>query len=96
MEKFKKVDNTKGVYTFWCPGCKTHHSVWTEHEGYDHPIWEYNGNVNSPTVHPSILVTHPVGGVNDICHSFIRDGRIEYLTDCTHELAGKTIILEDM
>jgi hypothetical protein len=27
------------------------------------------------------------------CHSFIRDGNIEFLNDCTHELAGKTIPL---
>jgi hypothetical protein len=29
------------------------------------------------------------------CHSFVRDGRIEFLSDCTHELAGKTVDLED-
>ena len=27
------------------------------------------------------------------CHSFIRDGRIQFLSDCTHELAGKTVDL---
>lgn len=25
------------------------------------------------------------------CHSFVRAGRIEYLTDCEHELAGRTV-----
>ena len=29
-----------------------------------------------------------------ICHSFVRNGRIEFLSDCTHELAGKTVQLE--
>ncbi|MGC4033677.1 MAG: hypothetical protein QM754_18485 [Tepidisphaeraceae bacterium] len=28
------------------------------------------------------------------CHSFVRDGQIEFLGDCTHELAGKTVPLE--
>lgn len=28
-----------------------------------------------------------------ICHSFIRDGRIEFLSDCTHKLAGQTVDL---
>jgi len=28
-----------------------------------------------------------------ICHSFIRDGKIQFLNDCTHKLAGKTIDL---
>jgi hypothetical protein len=29
-----------------------------------------------------------------ICHSFVRDGKIQYLNDCTHELAGQTVDLE--
>lgn len=28
-----------------------------------------------------------------VCHSFVTDGRIEFLTDCTHELAGQTVDL---
>ncbi len=32
--------------------------------------------------------------VDTACHSFVRDGRIEFLGDCTHELAGKTVALE--
>ncbi|MCC3156427.1 hypothetical protein LJ737_04215 [Hymenobacter sp. 15J16-1T3B] len=28
-----------------------------------------------------------------ICHSFVRDGYIEFLNDCTHELAGQTVEL---
>ena len=94
MTKFEKVNKTKGQYSFWCSGCKCRHYIWTKNEGYDHPIWEFNGDLNNPTVHPSVLVTYPVGGVNNICHSFIRDGKIEYLSDCTHELAGKTIEME--
>lgn len=27
------------------------------------------------------------------CHSFVREGRIEFLTDCTHALAGQTVPL---
>ena len=30
-----------------------------------------------------------------VCHSFVRDGKIQYLSDCTHELAGQTIEMED-
>lgn len=29
-----------------------------------------------------------------ICHSFITDGQIQYLSDCTHSLAGKTVPME--
>lgn len=30
-----------------------------------------------------------------VCHSFITDGRIQFLGDCTHELAGQTVDLPD-
>lgn len=29
------------------------------------------------------------------CHSFIRDGKIQFLADCTHALAGKTVDLPE-
>lgn len=28
-----------------------------------------------------------------VCHSYVRDGNIEFLGDCTHRLAGKTVPL---
>ena len=31
-----------------------------------------------------------------ICHSFITDGKIQYLSDCTHSLAGQTIDLPNI
>lgn len=30
-----------------------------------------------------------------VCHSFVRDGRIQFLADCTHALAGQTVDLPD-
>jgi hypothetical protein len=32
--------------------------------------------------------------VNTVCHSFVRNGMIEFLGDCTHDLRGKTVPLE--
>jgi hypothetical protein len=29
------------------------------------------------------------------CHSFVTDGQIQFLDDCTHELAGQTVPLPD-
>jgi hypothetical protein len=29
------------------------------------------------------------------CHSFVTDGRIQFLSDCTHALAGQTVDLPD-
>ncbi len=30
------------------------------------------------------------------CHSFVKDGMIQFLGDCTHALAGQTVPLEDL
>lgn len=34
--------------------------------------------------------------VHDVCHSFVTDGRIQFLGDCTHKLAGQTVDLPDI
>jgi len=33
--------------------------------------------------------------VDRICHTFVTDGRIQFLGDCTHALAGQTVDLPD-
>jgi hypothetical protein len=96
MAKFKIIDNTKGAYAFHCPGCKCGHTVFTQNEGYSHPIWEFNGDVNSPTISPSLKnVGEYPEGVR-VCHSFITSGHIEFLSDCTHELAGKIVEIQNI
>lgn len=37
----------------------------------------------------------PQTTVTDICHSFVTDGHIQFLGDCTHALAGQTVALPD-
>ena len=34
--------------------------------------------------------------INTVCHSFVTDGRIQFLGDCTHALAGQTVDLPDI
>jgi hypothetical protein len=69
-----------------------------------HPMWTWNMDVEKPTLSPSILTTSyytkkdPDGTSHRVdmkCHTFIRGGLVEYLTDCTHEFAGKTLPLRD-
>jgi hypothetical protein len=36
------------------------------------------------------------GAIEVRCHSFVRAGMIEFLSDCTHELAGKTVPIPDL
>jgi hypothetical protein len=31
------------------------------------------------------------GAKDMVCHIFVRNGQIEYLGDCTHDMAGKTV-----
>ncbi len=50
--------------------------------------WGWNGSKDSPTFTPSLNV---VG----YCHSLVRDGMIQFLSDCTHKLAGQTVEIPD-
>lgn len=95
--KFKRAG--ENYVSFMCPGCDDHHVIPVKpHE----KGWTFNGDFEKPTISPSLLV-HPHGVLNDDgsvsqtprCHSYVRDGRIEYLGDCTHALAGKTVELPE-
>ena len=55
------------------------------------PLWEFNGNFESPTFVPSLMMRH---GDSAVCHLFLRNGVLEFLSDCTHELAGQKVPLE--
>jgi hypothetical protein len=94
---------------FWCPGCNRAHQI--QHGYGSGNRWGWNGSVDKPTFTPSIHVrySHPKGYsnenpapigwkgeyVDDICHSFVTDGKIQFLDDCTHALAGKTVDLPE-
>ncbi len=70
-------------YIFYCPGCKAEH--WFRVDGPE-PVWSFNGDVDSPTITPSLSVSS-----QHLCHSFITHGKLLFLQDCTHDLAGKTV-----
>lgn len=57
------------------------------------PVWGWNGDKRNPTFSPSILTRLPWAGKEIVNHVFVRDGKIQYLNDCSHEFAGKTIDL---
>lgn len=85
----------EGYYYFYCPGCKMDHYVNTNPK--IGATWTFNGDFEKPTFSPSLLVTYPNGRLkNRRCHSFIKNGMIQFLSDCSHELAGKTVELEDV
>jgi hypothetical protein len=81
-----------GMLLVRCPGCAE--GEWSVGFHAIDERWTFNGNYERPTFSPSLLATVDFNdGRRRVCHSFIRDGRIEYLSDCTHSLAGQTIEL---
>jgi hypothetical protein len=55
-------------------------------------------HVKNPPGDPSTWVfenNKAVGCKKIICHSFITDGKIQYLPDSNHELSGQTVELPD-
>src|SRR4051794_31108739 len=79
------------IYSWTCPGCRCTHRVHVRDDGKG-PSWTFDGNLDRPTFSPSILVREYVGeDVSSVCHSFVRVGRIVFLSDCTHHLAGQTV-----
>lgn len=87
-----KDDGKNKEYWFHCPGCDCLH--WVRIEGTN-PVWEWNQSVTAPTFSPSVRVRMPIGDEMHVCHSFIREGKIEFLGDCTHELKGQTVEMLD-
>jgi hypothetical protein len=78
-----------------CPGCECLHGIWTTNVDGG-PVWTFNGNMEKPTFSPSLKVTYPEKDKTNICHSFIRDGKIQFLNDCTHKMKGQTVELPEI
>ncbi len=80
-----KPDNYK-KYIFMCPGCEEYHAF--------NNTWVFNNDFEKPTVSPSILLTWGKH-INKRCHSFIKNGKIQFLNDCHHKLKGQTVDLTE-
>lgn len=67
----------KRMTFFWCPGCDHAHAV--------DDRWSQSGDDDTKRISPSILST-----AEDLrCHLFVRKGKLCFLDDCSHDLAGK-------
>lgn len=92
---------------FWCPGCERIDADGERQAGAhmlpvnctvsDRASWTWDGNLEAPTLSPSILsrnnyYTGPDTPPREfVCHSFLKNGMFEFLGDCTHALAGQTV-----
>lgn len=89
----------KGDLLFNCPGCDEEHKIYIAKGKHPRPVWQWNNSLEVTTITPSIRVKGTRGlkeNVRDfMCHSFITDGKIKFLTDCTHKLKGQTVELPE-
>lgn len=83
-----------GVWVFHCPGCGYDHPFHTDPAHHPtHRSWTWNGSIELPTISPSLLIFKDVPSRR--CHSYIKDGKIQFLPDCFHSLKGQTVDLPD-
>ena len=88
--KIRTADGGKYII-FWCPGCDEPHQVPVAGD----KAWQFNGNLESPTISPSLLVRGDERGNGVRCHLFLKNGVLEFCTDSGHGLAGKTVPLPE-
>lgn len=81
---------------FDCPGCGLFHVLNIDPDFK--PCWSFNGDLERPTIAPSINTWQEGrdGQVRMCCHSFVRDGKIQFLNDCTHALKGQTVDMPEI
>lgn len=96
-------DKTQKRHYYWCPGCDALHGIAILPDRQDNGAgWSFSGTLECPTYSPSQLtktklMRDDTGKEKEfVCHTFIRNGQIEFLNDCTHELKGKTVPLPQL
>jgi len=75
---------------FHCPGCGNSHAFEIE---CPERGWTWNGSMDRPTFTPSLLCNPDLP--EHRCHSFVTDGKIQFLSDCHHDLKGQTVDIPD-
>lgn len=81
-------DGSHHGWMIFCPACGNGHL-------FD-DRWTFNGNLEKPTFRASMLCKSVDKDLKPtLCHSFVTDGKIEFLSDCLHAMAGKTVDLPD-
>jgi hypothetical protein len=96
-EIFTSPDEALASFVFECPACGIDHALAIRDDSGQRPSWQWNGSMDSPTFQPSLLVKwQRTGKEQTVCHSYITDGKIQFLSDCTHAMAGQTVELANV
>ena len=95
---------------FYCPGCDAVHGVnnaWQFNNDYEKPTFSpsvlvrtghYSPEHKSDQCWCTYNITHkddPAPYRCAICHSFVKEGKIQFLSDCSHSLADQTVDLPE-
>lgn len=96
--------HTAGGFAHWCPACKEMHAFAVDAPFRNGARWSFDGNLDAPTFAPSMNIR--IGpyldndegkqGQFDVCHYFLRAGKIQFLDDCTHSMRGQTVPLPEL
>ena len=106
MKSIIRTINDHGIQydalMFVCPGCESMKGsgsglhMLPVNSKVKNPQWTWDGNLIKPTLSPSILTRYPMVDHEEICHSFLRGGIFQFLSDCTHKFAGKEVPMPDL
>lgn len=107
MKIHKTNDDKYLFYCEGCEGVHGVDNTWTFNGDYEKPTFSPSILVKSTKLTETGLADYeewcnagypnrngkPLDNVPTVCHSFVTDGKIQYLSDCTHELAGQAVEL---
>jgi len=88
----EKEDATHLTLNMPSPTGKLTLPVITSGSRKDTGCWTWNGDTEKPTLRPSILTESHLFR----CHSFVNDGVVQFLGDCSHDKANTTVELLDV
>ena len=92
---------------FWCPGCDEAHCVtigsegWTFNNSSERPTFTPSVKVTKNLYGPNKESFRKYNGpfpcetTEVICHSYVTDGKIQFLNDCYHDMVGQTVELPE-
>jgi len=102
MKLLKKQVGSEENWMFYCPGCKHGHII--PCGGTHGPQWAYQIKDKKISFTPSLLGYYErtkkdtTSGERErvtTCHLYVTSSQIQFLADCPHEYAGKTVDFVD-
>ncbi len=92
------IHTKSGALYYRCPGCKGEHAVPVLVNKKQANRWEWNGDLEKPTIRPSVKHTYPESFYQAhpnvkhfCCHYHITNGVLEYCGDCSHDQSGQNV-----